>query len=121
MYGKSCREMVAKNGRFPAKTGGLESLGCKLILTRVKSMDVYFLHSLQTPHIKSVLLKLYFGLDGGQLAGCKFTSGELSLLFRSLLQVLRFPRGHSRTYWLPKIKSQFRKTASSVLWDTNSH
>ena len=26
MYGKSCREMVAKNGRFPAKTGGLESL-----------------------------------------------------------------------------------------------
>ena len=26
MYGKSFREMVAKNGRFLAKTGGLESL-----------------------------------------------------------------------------------------------
>ena len=26
MYGKSCQEMVAKNGRFPAQTGGLESL-----------------------------------------------------------------------------------------------
>ena len=25
MYGKSCREMVTKNRRFPAKTGGLES------------------------------------------------------------------------------------------------
>ena len=25
-YGKSCREMVAKNGRFLAKMGGLESL-----------------------------------------------------------------------------------------------
>ena len=25
-YGKSCWEMVAKNGRFPAKIGGLESL-----------------------------------------------------------------------------------------------
>ena len=25
-YGKSCQEMVAKNRRFPAKTGGLESL-----------------------------------------------------------------------------------------------
>ena len=26
MYGKSCLEMVAKNGRFPATMGGLESL-----------------------------------------------------------------------------------------------
>ena len=32
MYEKSCREMVAKNGRFPAKTGGLESLQIRIQL-----------------------------------------------------------------------------------------
>ena len=30
MYGKSCLEIVAKNGRFQAKTGGLESLSSEV-------------------------------------------------------------------------------------------
>ena len=49
MYGKSCREMVAKNGRFPAKTGGLESL--------LKVTSEILIHINNTGILKTIIYK----------------------------------------------------------------
>ena len=43
MHGKPCREMVAKNGGFPAKTGELESLYFLLLSLRTPCACIYFL------------------------------------------------------------------------------